>query len=153
MGGSNGGLLVGACINQAPEFFGAAICQAGILDMLHFNKFTIGWAWSFEYGSPDSPEAFKHIIKYFPLHNVRVPRTLRRSVSSHTAHHRRSWRSRCANPLIQVHRRAAARNRSTSNAAAVRTWSFGSDWRDAVRALAVARRQDTTSPMASRLKK
>ena len=73
MGGSNGGLLVGACINQAPEFFGAAICQAGILDMLHFNKFTIGWAWSYEFGSPDSPEAFKHLIKYSPLHNVRVP--------------------------------------------------------------------------------
>ncbi len=79
-GGSNGGLLVGACMTQRPELYAAALPAVGVLDMLRFEKFTIGWAWKSDYGTVENSADFKALLKYSPYHNLkagtRYPATL-----------------------------------------------------------------------------
>ncbi|WP_034256846.1 prolyl oligopeptidase family serine peptidase, partial [Adhaeribacter aquaticus] len=70
-GGSNGGLLVGAVANQRPELFKVALPAVGVMDMLRFHKFTIGWGWVPEYGSSDNPEQFKNLLTFSPIHNIK----------------------------------------------------------------------------------
>lgn len=73
-GGSNGGLLVGACLTRNPELFGAAVADAGVFDMLRFPRFTVGGLWTTEYGDPADPEQYRWLRRYSPLHNVRARR-------------------------------------------------------------------------------
>lgn len=70
-GGSNGGLLIGAVVNQRPELYKVAFPQVGVMDMLRFHKFTVGWGWVVEYGSSDTLEHFKNLYGYSPIHNIK----------------------------------------------------------------------------------
>lgn len=112
-GGSNGGLLIGAVENQRPDLFGATMPEVGVMDMLRFQKFTIGWAWTSDYGSSDDPEQFKYLAAYSPLHNIKpgtcYPPTLAftadhddRVVPGHTFKYVATLQAAqaCANPIL-----------------------------------------------------
>lgn len=87
-GGSNGGLLVGAVVNQRPDLFAAAVPQVGVMDMMRYHLFTIGWNWAGDYGrSDDSPEMAEYLLKYSPLHNIKNDGTPYPAILVTTADH------------------------------------------------------------------
>ncbi|MDQ2876294.1 MAG: prolyl oligopeptidase family serine peptidase, partial [Actinomycetota bacterium] len=99
MGHSGGGLLVGACLTQHPELFGAVVGHAGVYDMLRFHRFTIGSAYTFEVGSPDDPEEYQWLRGYSPLHHVRPG----------TCYPTRDWGKRAAGTAARVTCHGASR--------------------------------------------
>lgn len=90
-GGSNGGLLVGAALTQQPDLFGATLPNVGVMDMLRFQKFTIGWAWISDYGSSDSPDEFKALYAYSPLQNIKSGKVYPPTMITTADHDDRVW--------------------------------------------------------------
>ena len=139
-GGSNGGLLVGAAMTQRPDLFKVALPAVGVMDMLRFHKFTVGWGWAVEYGSSDNEKDFKNLYAYSPLHNIKpgvcYPATLvttadhdDRVVPAHSFKFAATLQEMqaCANPvIIRIETRSGHGSSNLSKAidALTDTWSF-----------------------------